>query len=69
MNLIGQQKKVYDYLLKHGEATVRELFIFTNYPTCIIRDLREKGIKIYTVPNPNVNYEKYVLENQQSFNF
>lgn len=61
MKLSRQQQAVYNYIREHGRATVRELFPYTNYPTCIIRDLKKKGINIITKPIPNKNYEAYEL--------
>ena len=64
MNLKGQQKKVYDYLAEHGEATVRELFtnLYINHPPKQIEMLRHKGIDIKTIPVQGQKYEKYVLQ-------
>ena len=62
MKLSEQQRKVFYYLLDHGRATVRELLPITNYPTCLIRDLKKKGIKIDKVAVPDTNYVEYFLE-------
>ena len=65
IKLKGQQKKVYDYLVQHGEATIREITInlWVNHPEKIIEILRQKGISIKTVPVEGQRYEKYVYEN------
>ena len=63
--LSKQEQKIYDYLLERGQATAREIINFTNYPSSKIRDLREKGIDIETVPLNGVNYDMYVLKDKQ----
>ena len=65
MKLSNQQQKVYDLLLKKGHATAREIIRFTNYPSCLIRDLKYKGIKIATEPIKNKNYCNYILVRPQ----
>ena len=62
MKLSTQQLKVYLYLKIYGKATVRELLPITNYPTCIIRDLKKKGINITPHPLEDKNYIEYRLE-------
>lgn len=66
MNLSKQQQKVYNYLKDRGHCTARELIMDcnTNYPSCLIRDLKAKGIKIDTEPIKGVNYEMYVLKEE-----
>ena len=61
MNLSRQQQAVFNYIREHGTATVRELFPYTNYPTCIIRDLKKKGINIIRKSIPNKNYDDYEI--------
>lgn len=63
LTLKGQQKKVYDYLVKHGVATHREMVInlWVNYPEKCIELLRCKGINIKTVPVEGQKYNNYVL--------
>ena len=62
----GQQKRAYDLLKQRGKVTGRELIFEcgTNYPSCLIRDLRNKGIEIDTEPIPGKNYEMYVLKEE-----
>lgn len=61
MKLSKQQEKVYNFLLEKKRATAREIISFTNYPSCIIRDLKSKGIKIDTEPIEGKNYRNYIL--------
>jgi len=63
--LSKQEQRIYNYLLERGQATAREIINFTNYPSSKIRDLREKGIDIETVPLTGVNYDMYVLKDKQ----
>ena len=63
--LSKQEQRIYNYLLERGQATAREIINFTNYPSSKIRDLREKGIDIETVPLNGVNYYMYVLKDKQ----
>ena len=63
--LSKQEQRIYNYLLERGQATAREIINFTNYPSSKIRDLREKGIDIETVPLNGVNYDMYVLKDKQ----
>ena len=65
MKLSIQQQKVYGYLLTHRQATAREIIQFTNYPSCLIRDLKAKGIEIDTVPIEGKNYDMYVLKQKE----
>ena len=66
IGLKGQQKKAYELLMRKGKTTGRELIFEcgTNYPSCLIRDLRNKGIRIDTESIPNKNYELYVLREE-----
>ena len=62
--LSEQEQRIYNYLLIRGEATAREIIQFTNYPSSKVRDLREKGIDIETVPTDK-NWDIYVLKDRQ----
>lgn len=70
MKLSKQQQRVYD-LLKQGRTTAREIIFKcgTNYLSCIIRDLKEKGISINTTPIKGENYEFYELEPEYELKF
>ena len=69
IGLKGQQKKAYELLQRKGKTTGRELIFEcgTNYPSCLIRDLRNKGIEIENESIPGKNYELYVLKELKLF--
>lgn len=62
MKLSKQEQVIFD-LLKEKPRTAREIIYYggTNYASCKIRDLRQKGIKIETVPQEGKNYDIYRL--------
>ena len=61
MKLSRQQQAVFNYIREHGTATVRELLVYSNYPTSIVRDLKKKGVNIIRESIPNKNYDYYRL--------
>ena len=61
MNLSRQQQAVFNYIREHNGATVRELLGYSNYPTCVVRDLKKKGINIIRKSIPNKNYDYYEI--------
>ena len=64
MKLSKQQQRGYNLLWSKKLVTARELTEITNYPSCLIRDLRKKGIEIKTQPVEGVNWEAYELINK-----